>query len=171
MDQAVAWHGKREAIRPKTRLSSDALSYDAFDPNRMKHLELIQAVISRLGNDAFLVKGWAVTFAGVLIGFGVDREKPELALVALIPTVLFWLLDAYYLRSERLFRKLYDAVRSGDSRITPFQMNATDPDVVEILCGDGDHDRSRRQTLKRPTLAIFYGSIALAALGVAGVLH
>jgi hypothetical protein len=89
--------------------------YDSIEPNRIKHLELIQGVIGRLGNDSFLVKGWAVTVAGALIGFGVDRDKPGLALVALVSTLLLWLLDGYYLRSERLFRRLYDAVRSKDA--------------------------------------------------------
>jgi hypothetical protein len=31
--------------------------YEAFDANRIKYLEMIRAVIDRLGNDSFLVKG------------------------------------------------------------------------------------------------------------------
>lgn len=39
--------------------------YESFEDQRIKHLDMLQAVIGRLGNDSFLVKGWAVTVAGV----------------------------------------------------------------------------------------------------------
>lgn len=32
---------------------------------------------------------------------------------ALLPSLTFWALDAYYLRQERLYRALYDHVRKG----------------------------------------------------------
>lgn len=138
--------------------------YAAFDQSRIKHLELIQAVISRLGNDSFLVKGWAVTVTGALIGFAVDRSKPGLALVGFVPVLAFWIMDTYYLRSERLFRVLYEAVRSGDGRVEAFQMNATAPEMVTKLCGAGWHQASRRATFLRPTLVVFYAGLGLAVL-------
>lgn len=41
-------------------------NYQDFDEARIKHLELIQAVIGRLGINGFLMKGWALTVAGVI---------------------------------------------------------------------------------------------------------
>jgi len=35
---------------------------------------MVQAVITRLGNDSFLVKGWAVTVNGVFLGFAVSSK-------------------------------------------------------------------------------------------------
>jgi len=32
--------------------------YDEVDTTRVSHLQMIQAVIGRLGNDSFLIKGW-----------------------------------------------------------------------------------------------------------------
>lgn len=31
----------------------------------IKHLELIQAVVTRLANGSFLIKGWTMTVAGI----------------------------------------------------------------------------------------------------------
>lgn len=54
--------------------------------------------------------------------------NPRFLLVALLPALTFWGLDAYYLRQERLFRKLYDAVRKGtptDPGMGPFSMDTS----------------------------------------------
>lgn len=44
---------------------------------------MIQAAIGRLGNDSFLVKGWAVTVAGVFFGFAVNGSTSALAFASL----------------------------------------------------------------------------------------
>lgn len=38
-----------------------------------------------------------------------DKGKPDYALIATIPTVLFLILDAYYLAFERCFRQSYNS--------------------------------------------------------------
>gem|GEM_PF-6654994 len=32
-----------------------------MDENKRKHLDLIQAIITRLSNNSFLIKGWCIT--------------------------------------------------------------------------------------------------------------
>src|SRR5713226_9509943 len=96
--------------------------YEGFDDHRIKHLEMIQGVISRLGNDSFLIKGWAVTVAAAFLGFAVSQHKWQLALASVGPTLLFWFLDSTYLRNERLFRDLFNRVRKGTDGIVPFFM-------------------------------------------------
>lgn len=78
----------------------------------VKHLEMIQGVINRLANNSFLLKGWSVTLAAALVGVSANESVPWFALAAVLPAISFWLLDAYYLRQERLYRALYDAVRA-----------------------------------------------------------
>jgi hypothetical protein len=78
------------------RLMAD--DYGSFEPERIKHLELIQAVVRRLGNDGFLMKGWALTVAGAFYGFAINKSKWQLAVAALVPTAIFWGLDSYFLR-------------------------------------------------------------------------
>ena len=87
------------------------------DDKQIRHLEFIQAVIPRLANNSFLMKGWALTVAGLIFGFAVDQGSWRIAAAALLPVAgLFWGLDAYFLRQERLSRKLYDAARNPTHR-------------------------------------------------------
>ena len=69
---------------------------------KLKHLELVQGVINRMANNSFMLKGWAVTLvAGIFALAGKDTDKLYF-LVAYIPVLVFWGLDAYYLLQERL---------------------------------------------------------------------
>jgi hypothetical protein len=140
-------------------------NYPNFDAQRIKHLEMIQSVIARLGSNGFVVKGWAVTIAAALIGLAVNSEDAELALVTLAPTLAFWGLDTYLLRSERLFRTLYEQVRTGSHHVAPFFMNATADAFINLLPpGSGRHVASRWRTAVRPTLWTFYASLSAAAI-------
>ncbi len=90
---------------------------------QVKHLEFIQSVISRLSTDSFLMKGWAVTVAGAILGFAADHKNWGVALVGLVPVAAFWFLDVYFVRKERQFRTLYDEVRVSRAEIPLFSMN------------------------------------------------
>ena len=89
----------------------------------VKHLELIQGIVNRLGGNAFLLKGWSMTVlvAGSLLMVRIRPDQPLLALTLIVPIIGFWLLDAYFLRQELLFRSEYDRVRQQDE--TDFTMN------------------------------------------------
>jgi len=77
---------------------------------RLEHLKMVQGVISRMAQNSFLIKGWSVTLTvGVLAGAAASKD-PRLALLALLPALVFWGLDAFYLRQERLFRALHENI-------------------------------------------------------------
>jgi uncharacterized membrane protein len=78
---------------------------------RIKHLEFIQAAISRMAGNSALLKGWSVTIAAALLALAAKEASLRFAVLALFPAASFWILDAFYLRLERLFRSLYDDVR------------------------------------------------------------
>lgn len=93
---------------------------------KLKHLEMIQAVISRMAGNSFLLKGWSVTLAAAVIALAANKESHALlTLIALLPVLMFWLLDGYYLHQERLFRKLYDHVRLQDDDAVDFSMDTS----------------------------------------------
>jgi hypothetical protein len=144
--------------------------YESFEDQRVKHLELIQAVVGRLGTDGFLVKGWALTVAGAFLGFAINKSNWQLAVVALLPATAFWGLDAYFLRCERLFRCLYSKVRAKDQAIEPFFMGATGDRFVKLASQGSDGDvESWWNTVLSRTLVAFYGAILVAGV-VVGVL-
>ena len=80
------------------------------------HLSMMQAVITRMAENSRACKTWAVTLVAAILvvvsRFGsTDGQSAfgsEAALIALVPTILFWLLDSYYLALERGFRESYD---------------------------------------------------------------
>jgi hypothetical protein len=127
----------------------------------VKHLEFIQAVVGRLGNNGFLVRGWAITVTGLYFGFAVQSDDWRLGLVSVIPIVAFWGIDAYFLRSERLFRELYAAVVGGSGDTPPFYMAATSEDF-RSRC-EPDVSSYWRTALRRPVLWGFYGSLLVSA--------
>ncbi|WP_279014460.1 hypothetical protein [Thomasclavelia cocleata] len=94
--------------------------------DKRKHLELVQGVINRMASNSFMLKGWAVTLvAGIFALAGKDMDKLYF-LVAYVPIIIFWGLDAYYLLQERLYRSLYDKVRQMDKNKIDFSLKATE---------------------------------------------
>ncbi|MBB1076165.1 hypothetical protein HUU62_17310 [Rhodoferax sp. 4810] len=109
--------------------------------NKIKHLEFIQNVITRMGQNSFLIKGWCIT---LLIGLlALHAHKPHLnlfwSMLILLPT--FWELDGFFLMTERRYRALYDRVRILDEVAIDFSMKINVKDCSW-------HDAVFSQTLK-----------------------
>ncbi|WP_066072176.1 hypothetical protein [Neobacillus soli] len=96
-----------------------------MNENKLKHLEFIQGVINRMGQNSFLLKGWAVTLvAGLFVFANTQDMEWKMISIAFIPSIFFWLLDGYFLWQEKLFRNLYDHVRKkGEGEMIDFSMN------------------------------------------------
>lgn len=84
----------------------------------MKEVEIIQSTINRMASTSFLIKGWTITLVvGILLLNNWNSNETQTMesvkmqiLIAFVPIGLFWILDSYFLRQERLYRKLYDWV-------------------------------------------------------------
>ena len=89
----------------------------------VKHLEMIQAVINRLGTNSFWVKSWSMILivAAMVLITKQDIQNPYFILVLILPAPGFWILDGYFLRQERLFRQVYNEIRAQSD--TDFEMN------------------------------------------------
>jgi len=129
------------------------MTYNDFEERRVQHLQMIQGVIARLGNNGFLMKGWAVTLAAGAFGFAVSSDRGLLAVIAIVTTLAFWALDAYFLRCERLFRELHKRVATKDPNAKPFFMGATSDDFVKSL---EDNNCDYWQGFLSGPLAYFY---------------
>ncbi|MCF2526614.1 hypothetical protein [Yinghuangia soli] len=124
--------------------------------DQVKHLEFIQAIVARLGNGSFLIKGWTMTIAGAFFGVAANKSSWQIAAVTLIPIVGFWMLDSYYLRQERLFRKLYDDVRKPATAVEPYSMNIQ-PYLAIVRWPD---------VIRSHTMVNFYGLLTVASLAI-----
>ena len=90
---------------------------------KLKHLEMIQHIITRLANNSSSLKGWTVIFIAAVLGFAIKESNPNYIPLVLFPIFAFWGLDGYYLRQEKLFRSLYDKVRKLDEQDIDFEMD------------------------------------------------
>lgn len=91
-----------------------------MENNKIKHLEFIQSTITRMNQNSFQIKGWMITLVSALLALYASSEKVVYILIAIVPTIVFWFLDAYYLQQERRFRGVYNDVAGlspDDSRI------------------------------------------------------
>lgn len=78
-----------------------------------KEIDLIQACITRMAHNSFLIKGWAVSIVAVVLALAEKAINPALLSgILLIPLISFWYLDAFFLYTEKLYRKLYEWVIS-----------------------------------------------------------
>ncbi|MEL6647816.1 MAG: hypothetical protein AAFQ05_08940 [Pseudomonadota bacterium] len=93
---------------------------------RIAHLTMLQGVITRMGANSFTLKALAATFgsAAVAVMATVETPSPYYAVAAVVPMIIFWLMDAQYLRLERAYRKLFDHVRRGEE-IEAYSLEAT----------------------------------------------
>jgi len=81
---------------------------------KIKHLEFIQSVITRMNTNSFQVKGLAITLVSAILAFAASTKEYNMLILAVIELVVFWHLDAYYLHQERLFRELYKEATGGN---------------------------------------------------------
>lgn len=122
-----------------------------------KHLEMIQGVINRMANNSFLLKSWSVVLVSALFALSAKDKNGYLVPLAYFPGIAFWVLDGYFLRQERLFRKLYDHVRSLDDQSIDYSMNVA-PFFKDVTPWAG--------VLFSKTLLIFHGAIVSTILFV-----
>ena len=127
--------------------------------SKIAHLEMIQTIISRMANNSFSLKSWTVTLvAGIFILASKETDKLYF-LVAYIPIIVFWLLDAYYLLQERLYRELYNKVRTLSLEKIDFDMN---------ISLDDFHTEKNTYfcCLLSKTIIGFYLPLALVTVGI-----
>ena len=122
---------------------------------KLKHLEMIQNIITRLANNSFSLKGWTVIFIAAVLGFAIKESDPNYIPLVLFPIFAFWGLDGYYLRQEKLFRSLYDKVRKLDEQDINFEM--------DISSTEDEVDSWRSVCVSRTILG-FYGPILIVIL-------
>ena len=73
------------------------------------HLGIMQSVIQRMASNSALSKAWCIGLVSAVLVVVADKTDPDYAFIAAIPTVLFMVLDTYYLSLERRFIKSYNA--------------------------------------------------------------
>lgn len=121
--------------------------------NKIKHLEMIQGVINRMASNSFALKGWALTLAtgSFVLLSNKDLDKTLFSLICSIPSIIFWILDTYYLWQEKNYRILYDKVRNLQNADINFNMCIVSEPINSILWRNLCHYQWLRRLLQRQT--------------------
>ena len=96
-----------------------------MEQEKILHLEFIQNIINRMNSNSFQIKEWMITIVSALLALYASSDNVTYIFVAIVPILLFWYLDAYYLQLERKFRGLYDDVKDPEKSIPFFSMDIT----------------------------------------------
>jgi hypothetical protein len=100
---------------------------DQISPDdRRKHLDFIQATITRMSAAATTTKSWMLPVVSATYGYALVQKATSVAVLGIATVFLFAYLDANYLRQEKRFRRLYMAVAEGKDRIAVFSLNPDD---------------------------------------------
>lgn len=76
-----------------------------------KEIDLIQACINRMAKNSFIIKGWAITLVTVILALLPKKVDVRLlCVIGIVATICFWYQDAFFLRTERLYRWKYEWV-------------------------------------------------------------
>jgi hypothetical protein len=102
---------------------------ESMSDDKIKHLEFIQGVITRMNNNSFQMKGWTVAIISAILAVYASTKNHHFVLVAIFPALVFWFLDTYYLTQERKFRGLYNDVAGGSEHPKQIKLFAMRPDL------------------------------------------
>lgn len=97
-----------------------------MDADTIKHLDYVQSAVSRMADASFKIKGLAITVVSAFVGIYVKTKDVHFLFVIILPLILFWILDSYYLQQERKFRALYDILIGKENQfgtVRKFEMS------------------------------------------------
>lgn len=117
--------------------------------DRRKHLELIQAVVTRMSTASTSVKSWLLPVVTAAYGFGVTKSSAPVTWLGIAAVVLFMYLDANYVRTERDYRSLYNTVARATRPVPPFSLDPSDAREPALPAGSW---RDRAALAVRPWL-------------------
>lgn len=122
---------------------------------KIAHLTFIQGVINRMGTNSFLLKGWSVTVIAALFALASQGANNMFVIIAYLPALMFWGLDAFFLHQEKLYRKLYEKVAEDIVSSDKFTLN------VSSYASETD---SYLKVLFSKTLVSFHGIIIFVVI-------
>lgn len=94
----------------------------------LKHLDLVQAVITRMSSASSSAKSWMMPIVVAAYGYAITEKATGVAALGILTVLLFMYLDANYLRQEQRYRRLYVAVSEGH----PLTRFSLDPNEVPV---------------------------------------
>lgn len=128
-----------------------------------KELDLVQDVIKRMANNSFMLKGWLISLIALIVALTeknvLSANGKELYLILCMPILLFWYLDAFFLRQEKYYRKLYEWIVVERPKGNYEQLYALNPQTRFVV-------ESISDIMISVTLRWFYGIPLVFCIGM-----
>ncbi|MES9906378.1 MAG: hypothetical protein ABW168_27315 [Sedimenticola sp.] len=126
---------------------------DETSPSVQAHLGILQGVINRMASNSSQSKAWCITVVSAILVIIADKGKPDFVWIALLPTILFLFLDAYYLTLEIAFRDSYNnfVKKLHENRLTAEDLYSVKP--------EGEMYKHRRKALASFSIWGFYAGL------------
>ena len=106
--------------------------------DKKEHLKMIEDIITRMASNSFQLKGWAISLISAILVFANLKNETSFIWVAVLPIIVFWILDAFYLQLERKYRELYKMVQqdyiNNTNKVSIFDMNTNNIKVCCLFC-------------------------------------
>jgi ATP adenylyltransferase len=169
--------------RKEDALNRITLAMSALQPvepeltaeDRRKHLDYIQAVVTRQSASSASAKSWLLPVVTAVFGFALTQHVWLLALLGMLLTAVFAYVDASYLRSEKSYRTLYNVVSRSERMVPRFTLDPTD---AREPSGGGAPVETKWKAFRNKyipprevwtswSIAPFYSAMLLLGLGVA----
>jgi len=96
-----------------------------MDNHKLKHLEFIQNTIIRMNSNSFLIKGWSITLISALFALAAKDANINYVLITYLVIPVFWLLDGFFIATERQYRDLYKSVTLKKEADIDFSLDAS----------------------------------------------
>jgi len=125
-----------------------------------KEIDLIQGCISRMAQNSFMIKGWAYMLVAAFVALTAENlDLHILCATGIFILLVFWCLDAFFLKLEKLYRFKYEWVimkRPEGKREYLYDLN---PYQSETRLSDKKIPSVISIMFSKPhTLLMFYGS-------------
>lgn len=137
---------------------TESRSYDAESSAVQTHLKMMQGVIERMAENSRACKVWCVTLVSASLILVAMTDKTDYILVALLPIVMFLILDTYYLALERAFRGSYNTF------VEELKNDNISSSDLYIVKPTGAIPRLFIQSLRSFSIYIFYPILIISVL-------
>ena len=152
-------HGQSVSRQPVTQL---------FTEDQRKHLEFVQGSLNRMASASSAAKGWLLPVVTATYGYALTKNAVSVAVLGIAAVALFCFLDAHYLRQERAFRALHQAIVSGSLQLYDLNisryMNSSDNDKCDASAAAGCRWRA---VIRSWSIGGFYAPLLVAGAIVA----
>ena len=116
----------------------------ASEAEKLKHLDYVQSIVARMAQSSTQTKSWLLPVVVATFGYALTQRSGTVALLGIAATLLFGYMDASYLRQERAYRRLYNAIVAG--KLGPEL--SLDPHDIDRKIPDADGEPSPNEKHK-----------------------